>query len=205
MSAETNGPKIIVVQLYKHSTSFCTKLTEKSFFLLYQKLCARVSHDKSYITDRQKERRKIMKTRDFWERLFLIHSVSLFVQVVLRNVLTVLQMSKRIWEMHQCDWQKTVNVLAPLVPFTNKICHFGNEGHYLGLCVNCCENEESELTTTSKQSRRAVIFIKTLAIFYKSQRIKVIRKYSHSVSTVLCLLWNYDLTEKLLQLIWMKH
>ena len=50
-----------------------------------------------------------------------------------------------------------LNVLAPLEPFANKICHFDHECHCFGLCVNCFENVEFELTAASKQSRKTVI------------------------------------------------
>ncbi len=45
----------------------------------------------------------------FWARDWLlqeIHGVLLFVRVVLRNALTVLQMSRMIREMYQSDWEK---------------------------------------------------------------------------------------------------
>ena len=47
--------------------------------------------------------------KGFWARDLLlheIHGVLLFVQIVLRNALTVLQISILIWEMYQSEWEK---------------------------------------------------------------------------------------------------
>ena len=40
--------------------------------------------------------------------------------------------------------------------YEDKMCHFVQECHCFGLCVNCFENVEFELTAASKQSRKTV-------------------------------------------------
>ena len=47
--------------------------------------------------------------------------------------------------------------MARLELFANTMCHFDHECHCFGLCVNCFENVEFELTAASKQSRKTVI------------------------------------------------